>query len=93
MLNIVKKFVLEELKQAIEKEKDILLTYAVTLKNESNKCYFFEVYKNNESFFKHRSSEYVKKYTENTKDMAVSRHINELVGDTLVNKSGLHLEF
>ena len=88
-----KKHVLEELKQAIEKEKDILLAYALTLKDEPNKWYFFEVYKNNVAFLEHRNSDYVKKYTENTKNMVLSRNIMELVGDTLVNKGGLYLEF
>lgn len=88
-----KKHVLEELKQAMEKEKDILLAYAVTLKDEPNKWYFFEVYKNNEAFLEHRNSDYIKKYTENTKDMVLSRNIMELKGDTLVNKGGLYLEF
>ena len=63
-----KKHVLEELKQAIEKEKDILLAYALTLKDEPNKWYFFEVYKNNTAFLEHRNSDCVKKYTENTKN-------------------------
>lgn len=88
-----KKHVLEELKQAIENEKDILLAYAITLKDEPNKWYFFEVYKNNAAFLEHRNSDYVKKYTENTKNMVLSRNIIELVGDTLVNKGGLYLEF
>lgn len=88
-----KKHVLEELKQVIEKEKDILLVYAVTLKAEPNKWFFFEIYKNNEAFLEHRNSDYVKKYIENTRDMVLSRNIMELVGDTLVNKGGLYLEF
>ncbi|PGH21199.1 antibiotic biosynthesis monooxygenase [Fusobacterium polymorphum] len=88
-----KDIVTDEMKQSMQKEEGVIVMYAATLKEDPNKWFFFEIYKNNDAYLRHRETPHFKNYIEKTKDMATDKKVKELEGDTLVNKGGLYLEF
>ncbi len=86
-----KNIVLNEMKIAMKKEDDILAMYAATLKNDINKWYFFEIYKDENAYDEHRKTEHFITYIEGTKNMVISKELFELESGILVNKGILNI--
>ena len=79
------------MKIAMKKEDDILAMYAATLKNDINKWYFFEIYKDENAYDEHRKTEHFITYIEGTKNIVISKELFELESGILVNKGVLNI--
>ncbi|WP_281757567.1 cyclophilin-like fold protein [Helicobacter suis] len=85
-----RKVVLEEMQQSIKKEKGVYAIYAATAKDNPNKWYFFEIYKDDAAYQRHRETPHFKKYLAETADMLENKGFVDILGIELLNKGNLN---
>lgn len=81
--------VLKEMQQTIDEDPNVLVMYAMTLKDKPNHWRFFEIYSNHDAYQKHRNTNYFQDYLTQTKAMVINKRVLNLHADILMNKGGL----
>lgn len=84
-----KVIVANEMRQAMAKEKGVLVMYGATLKDKPTEWRFFEIYQNENAYLQHRETAHFKQYIEQTKSMISEKNLIELQGVNLMNKGKL----
>lgn len=85
-----KNIVLGEMLQSMQKEPNILLMYAATLKDKPNEWRFFEIYANDEAYQQHRQTSHFQAYLVQTTEMLETKKLLDLKGVNLMTKGILH---
>ena len=85
-----REIVLDEMKQSIKKEEGVYVIYAATAIGNPNKWYFFEIYKNEKAYQKHRKTAHFKKYIEQTENIIENKEFINIEGVKSLNKGNLN---
>ncbi len=84
-----KAVVLPEMAKSLNVEPGVLAMYAATVKEQTNRWVFFEIYANDEAYAAHRETPHFKDYLKQTGDMLQDKQSIEIRPTYLGNKGGL----
>ncbi|MDO4537824.1 MAG: antibiotic biosynthesis monooxygenase [Coriobacteriales bacterium] len=84
--------VFANMRASVEKEPGVLAMYAVTLADDPETWYFWEIYASEQAYAAHRETEHFKAYIAATADLTSDKELTPLAADTLVFQGGLNEE-